>query len=219
MVKAVIFDLDGLLIDTEIIAYKIYKEISREYGYDFSKEEYVKNYSGIAMRKNVANFIETYHLPWTLEEGVEKVRAMEIRMLEEGVDLKAGAETLLSYLKTHGYKIGVASSSIEKRAMDILEQHDVAKYFDKFVFGHEVTKGKPHPDIFIKACEKLGEEPEDCLVLEDSEAGIQAAHSAQIPVICIPDMKIPGEDFLKMTEIMLDSLADVVPYLENKSLK
>ena len=76
-----------------------------------------------------------------------------------------------------------------------------------------MEKGKPDPDIFLKACNKLSVKPEECLVLEDSEAGIQAAYSANIPVICIPDMKVPNQDYLDMTKIVLGSLEEVIYYL------
>ena len=86
-------------------------------------------------------------------------------------------------------------------------------WLKEFVFGYEVKKGKPAPDIFLRACEKIGENPEDCLVLEDSEAGIEAAFSADIPVICIPDMKVPNQHFLDMTSVTLSSLDEVITYL------
>lgn len=188
MTKAVIFDLDGLLIDTEVISYEIYKEILQEFGHDFTKTQYAQNYSGKTEIKNVTNLIETYELPWTLEQGLDKVADIEHRLLSQGVDLKPGAKVLLGYLRDNHFKIAIASSGTEQR-------------------------GKPNPDIFLKACEKIGEQPEDCLVLEDSEAGVQAAHSANIPVICIPDMKTLGQQYLDMTKAVLHSLDEVIEYL------
>ena len=82
-----------------------------------------------------------------------------------------------------------------------------------------MEKGKPEPDIFLKACEKIGEKPEDCLVLEDSMAGIQAAHAAHIPVICIPDMKTPDRNYAEMALMVLDSLSDVISYLQEKAYR
>lgn len=213
MTKAVIFDLDGLLIDTEVISYEIYKEILQEFGHDFTKTQYAQNYSGKTEIKNVTNLIETYELPWTLEQGLDKVADIEHRLLSQGVDLKPGAKVLLNYLRDNHFKIAIASSSTEQRALNILQEHEIVDYFDAFVFGPEVQRGKPNPDIFLKACEKIEEQPEDCLVLEDSEAGVQAAHSANIPVICIPDMKTPGQQYLDMTKAVLHSLDEVIGYL------
>lgn len=216
MIKAVIFDLDGLLIDSEIIAYKIYQDLLTPYGIEFTIKDYAENFSGKMMVKNVNYAIQKYDLSWNVQEVLGKILAMEKELLAKGVDLKSGAKELLAYLKENHYKIAMASSSIKERALDILEQHDIAQYFDEFVFGYEVEKGKPNPDIFIKACEKIGEKPEECLVLEDSEAGIQAAHSANIPVICVPDMKKPNPVYAEMALLYLDSLYDVISYLRQK---
>ena len=213
MTKAVIFDLDGLLIDSEIISYKIYKEILYEFGYEFSKEEYAQNFSGKTETKNVTNLIDKYNLPWTIELGSCRVLEIENKFLAQGVELKPGARELLSYLKENCFKITIASSSTEERALTILRQHNIIDCFDEFVFGHEVKKGKPNPDIFLKACDKISEKPHECLVLEDSEAGIQAAFSANIPVICIPDMKVPNQRYLNMTKAILNSLDEVISYL------
>lgn len=94
-----------------------------------------------------------------------------------------------------------------------MRQHNIIEYFDEFVFGNEVEKGKPNPDIFLKACDKISVNPEECLVLEDSESGIQAAYSANISVICIPDMKVPNQYYLNMTKAVLSSLEEVIYYL------
>ena len=217
MIKAVIFDLDGLLIDSEIISYKIYKEMLSEFGHDFSIEEYAQNYSGKTEVKNVTNLIDTYSLPFTIETGLIKVLKIEDKFIEQGIDLKTGAKELLKYLKDKGFKTAIASSSTKDRALTILKKHNFIEYFNDFVFGDEVEKGKPNPDIFLKACDKLLEKPEECLVLEDSEAGIQAAHSANVPVICIPDMKVPSEYYLDMTKVVLNSLEEVISYLKKSS--
>lgn len=192
MIKAVIFDLDGLLIDSEIVSYKIYKEILNQFGYRFSIEEYAQNYSGKTEVNNVTNLIDRYNLPWTVEIGLDNVFKIEDKFINAGIDLKTGAKELLTYLKENNFKVAIASSSTKDRALTILKQHNLVEYFDEFVFGNEVEKGKPNSDIFLKACDKLLENPEECLVLEDSEAGIQAAYSANIPVICIPDIKVPN---------------------------
>ena len=215
MTKAVIFDLDGLLVDTELISYKIYKEILAEIGCEFSLEDYAQKFSGKTVVQNIKHLIETYHLPWSAELGFSKVVEIEGRFVAQGVDLKPGARKLLSFLKKNNYKIAMASSSIEERALNILRQHNLVDSFDEMVFGYEVKRGKPAPDIFLRACEKLSAKPEDCLVLEDSEAGIQAAFSANIPVICVPDMKVPNQPYLEMTSATLSSLDQVITYLTN----
>lgn len=214
MIHAVIFDLDGLLIDSEVISYKIYKDLLAEYGYEFSIEDYGRNYSGKTSIGNMGALIKRFELPIDTEEGLQKTEEIEKEYFKRGVDLKEGAVDLLKYLKNHQYKIALATSSTKERALDVLRFYHIEDYFDEMVFGYEVKLGKPNPDIFLKACEKVNELPEDCLVLEDSEAGIQAAYYAHIPVICVPDMKEPGKQFEEMTECMVSSLLKVISYME-----
>lgn len=215
MKKAVIFDLDGLLIDSEIISYQIYCDVLGKYGHSLTVEEYARTLSGKTAVVNMKNVIASYQLPFTLEEALTLEEGIEKDYLKKGVALKPGARELLQYLEEHQIKILLASSSLKDRAMGILIENKIDHYFDDMVFGPEVKRGKPFPDIFLKACEKAGEKADNCLVLEDSEAGLQAAHSAGIDVICIPDMKPPGEEFKKMAVCMLPSLENVIGYLES----
>ena len=216
MVKAVIFDLDGLLVDTEIISYRILEEILAGFGYRFTLEEYTRGFSGKPETANSAHLVEAYQLPWTPEEALERILRREEELHTQGVELKPGAKELLAYLQETGRGVAMASSSTRERALNLLDQHGVTGYFQQFVFAGEVERGKPAPDVFLKACEKLGEAPEDCLVLEDSEAGIQAAHAARIPVICVPDLKTPERRFLDLTAAVCPSLDQVIPYLSDK---
>ena len=214
MKKAVIFDLDGLLIDSEIISYKMYADLLRKYQFRFSLERYARQYSGKNEVTNMQNLIFTYHLPITLEQGLSYVSALEKGYFAEGVPLKPGARELLHFLKRRDIKILLASSSTRERALFVLAQNGIENCFDAMVFGPEIAHGKPAPDIFIKAREKSGEASADCLVLEDSEAGIRAAYAAGIDVICVPDMKRPDGAFLSVAAAVLPSLRDVPLWLE-----
>ena len=214
MKKAVIFDLDGLLIDSEIISYKMYANLLQKYNFRFTLDAYARSYSGKDGVTNMQNLIFTYHLPITLEQGLAYVDALEKGYFAKGVPLKAGARELLGFLKHRDVKILLASSSTRERALSVLAQHGIEDIFDAMVFGPEIAHGKPAPDIFIKAREKSGETSADCLVLEDSEAGIRAAYSAGIDVICVPDMKRPNGAFLSVTAAVLPSLLDVPMWLE-----
>ena len=217
MIKAVIFDLDGLLLDSEIVAFKVYEELGKRFNFEISLPDFMQNICGQPLRRNVAYVNERFQLPWDLEEAVEEVLRIEKMILDEGVDVMPGARELLAYLKENKYKTAVASSSARERSMRLLEHHNLVEYFDDFVFGPEVKLGKPNPDIFLKAAEKIGVSPEYCLVLEDSQAGIQAAYSAGMKVICIPDLKYPTEEFVKKATAIKESLLDVITYLNDNN--
>ncbi|MFS9077858.1 HAD family hydrolase [Streptococcus infantis] len=214
--EAVIFDLDGLLADTEIISLKVYQELLRDFGIPFTEETYSRDYSGHREEENVQRFLDTYDLPWNFDQTLEKVYELEAQILAKGVNLKKGAKNLLTYLQREGIPIALATSSVESRARMILDSNGILSLFGHLAFAKDVKRSKPYPDIFLKACSDLNVLPENCLVLEDSEAGIEAASRAGIPVICIPDLKIPAQFFLNKTEQVFQDLDAVRDYLESK---
>ena len=213
---AVIFDLDGLLADTEIISLKVYQELLKDFGIPFTEETYSREYSGHREEENVQRFLDTYDLPWNFDQTLEKVYELEARILAKGVNLKKGAKNLLAFLQREGIPIALATSSVEYRARMILDSNGILSLFDHLVFAKDVKRSKPYPDIFLKACSDLNVLPENCLVLEDSEAGIAAAYRAGIPVICIPDLKMPAQSFLNKTEQVFQDLDAVRDYLESR---
>ena len=213
---AVIFDLDGLLADTEIISLKVYQELLKDFGIPFTEETYSREYSGHREEENVQRFLDTYDLPWNFDQTLEKVYELEARILAKGVNLKKGAKNLLAFLQREDIPIALATSSVESRARMILDSNGILSLFDHLVFAKDVKRSKPYPDIFLKACSDLNVLPEDCLVLEDSEAGVEAAYRAGIPVICIPDLKMPAQSFLNKTEQVFQDLDVVRDYLESK---
>ncbi|MFT8611004.1 HAD family hydrolase [Liquorilactobacillus satsumensis] len=215
LLRAIIFDLDGLLVDSETISLKVYQRILQVYGYKITKEIYAQNYSGRSTAKNIYSLINNFDLPLTIEEGISQSLSMEKNLLKKGVSLKAGALELLKFLQKNGYRIALASSSTPERALYILKINRIDCYFNSFTFGNEVLKSKPNPEIFIRAQTKLQLPVDACLVLEDSEAGIQAANSAKMSVICIPDMRYPQPRYAKMTKGIYGSLSDVLTYLKN----
>ena len=178
MKKAVIFDLDGLLIDSEIISYKMYADLLQKHNLRFTLDTYARHYSGKNGVTNMQNLIFTYHLPISLEQGLAYVDALEKGYFAEGVPLKPGARELLHFLKRRDIKILLASSSTRERALSVLAQHGIENCFDAMVFGPEIAHGKPAPDIFLLAAQRLGCKTEGCWVIEDSYNGVTAAKAA-----------------------------------------
>ena len=127
---------------------------------------------------------EKYHLNYDVQEQLEYFHQLEYDFIEnEGVQLKKGLLELLHYLKENNYQTIIASSSHQERAETLLKAHHISHYFDDTVYGKEVKRGKPFPDIFLKACEKLNIQTNEALVLEDSEAGIPVSYTH---LYCLP---------------------------------
>lgn len=214
MIKAVIFDMDGLMIDSERVTFEEYQKVLKEMNLAMT-EDFYKSLLGKPIRDIYQRFYDVYGNDFPIKEVIEKVhKYMAERFQNEGVPIKKGLIELLEFLKNHQYKTIVATSSHRHRVDEILSLAHITHYFDDSICGDEVIKGKPNPEVFIKSCQKLGVSHTEAIVLEDSEAGIQAAFSAQIPVICIPDMKYPSLEYKEKTAAILDSLDEVIDFLK-----
>lgn len=214
MIKAVIFDMDGLMIDSERMTYYGYIKVMEKMNLTIS-EEFYKTLLGKQVGFAHEQFRKLYGEDFPIEQVIIDVHEYLADVFEnDGVPVKKGLVELLTYLKDNQYQICVATSSHRERMEHILGLAGVLNYFDHSVCGTEVKNGKPSPDVFLKACEKLDVAVNEAIVLEDSEAGIQASHAAQIPVYCIPDMKYPEPEFAQMTTGILESLDKVIDCLK-----
>lgn len=217
-IKTVIFDMDGLMFDTEKIYYKANQETADALGMDYGFETY-KQFIGAGDDVYVETMHELYDDHETLSQFFEDSnKELEDLLMNGPVDLHEGLIELLDYLKEKEIPAVVASSTPRNLVDHLLERLEVRPYFKDVVGGDEVPTAKPDPAIFNKAFKKTGiESKENALVLEDSENGILAAIGAGIPVIHIPDM-IELEDPLKeKTAAVLPDLHHVINYIEEKN--
>lgn len=215
MIKAVIFDMDGLMIDSERVTFEGYQEELAKKGLTMS-EAFYKTLLGKPIAGIFSQFYNEYGKDFPIEQVIKDVHTYMANHFEtQGVPIKKGLVELLEYLKANNYKTIVATSSQRHRVDTILALANLTNYFDDSICGDEVSKGKPDPEVFLKSCQKLGVDPSEAIVLEDSEAGIEAASRAKIKVICIPDMKYPEVKYQDMTFKILDSLEEVTTYLKN----
>lgn len=215
MIKAIIFDMDGLMIDSERVTFECYQERLKDMNLTMD-EEFYKTLLGKTIKGIYQRFYDVYGNDFPIENVIQDVHQLMAERFEtEGVPVKKGLVELLHYLKDNNYKTIVATSSNRDRVDKILAQAKITEFFDDSICGDEVTKGKPNPEVFLKSCQKLGVNVDEAIVLEDSEAGIQASYDANIKVICIPDMKYPEKQYEEKTFKILRDLTEVTAYLKS----
>ena len=215
MIKAIIFDMDGLMIDSERVTFECYQERLKDMNLTMD-EEFYKTLLGKPIKGIYQRFYDVYGNDFPIQNVIQDVHQLMAERFEtEGVPVKKGLVELLHYLKVNNYKTIVATSSNRDRVDKILAQAKITEFFDDSICGDEVTKGKPNPEVFLKSCQKLGVNVDEAIVLEDSEAGIQASYDANIKVICIPDMKYPEKQYEEKTFKILKDLTEVTAYLKS----
>ena len=205
--------MDGLLVDSERLTYRLIKEELNKYGKDMS-EEFYKSLLGRTYQTAHPLFMKEYGDDFDDLALTRLTNQKLIHCYKEGnIDVKSGVVTLLEYLKEHHIKCIVASSSPKQTVIDCLTGAHLIHYFDDMICGDEVSVGKPNPEIFITACKKINCATNEVIVFEDSEAGILAAHNANMKVICIPDMKYPDSQYQEYTYKILDTIDLSIPYI------
>lgn len=215
MIKAVIFDMDGLMIDTEKLLMRFWIESAQSFGFDMTREDVLSirslagKYTEIKLKKRFGDSFDYKQV------RARRIELMNDYILKNGIEKKKGLDELLIYLKKNGYKTSVATATDLKRASMYLDIIDVKKYFDKVVCATMVPNGKPKPDIYLKACEELGVLPHEAIALEDSPNGIISAHDAGCKAVMVPDLSEPDDEIKKLLFKRIDSLDLLIEILEN----
>ena len=206
-----IFDQDGLLFDTEVVFERCWINQGRKLGIEVSKE-FVNKMSGCGRKELTVIVAETYPMI-NAEDYVESVhRAAADAQLAMTPVSKPGAREILEFCRSNGIKIALASSSMRHCVDHNLAASGYKVFFDAIVTGRDVKKGKPAPDIFLLAAEKIGVPINECIVFEDSFNGIRAAYAAGARAIMIPDRAQPTPEILKLCTpypTLNDACADI----------
>jgi len=207
--RAVIFDLDGVLADSERWWNKIDKKLLAQYGVTYRGEHH-RNVLGVSYRLAVEFYKKAFGLSVSTEEMMRRRAEIAIEFFANRVGLFPSAKQALEALRQMNLRLAVATSSISASARPFLERHKLTPFFDVIVTGDEIERGKPHPDIYMRAAEKLGLAPDACLVIEDALSGIAAAKAAQMRVAAIPDTRfVNPREYQKKADYVLGGLSEI----------
>ena len=214
-VDAIIFDMDGVLIDSERISFKCFQEVFKEHNYKMDEIFYLR-LIGRNVKSIKAIMEEEYGTDFPFDTIYKKKSNLALEITDKnGVIIKPGVHELLDYLNKENYKIAVATSTRRERALQLLEEAKIKDKVNYVICGDQVENSKPNPEIFLKAAKGLNVSPEKCIVIEDSDAGITAAHAAKMIGIHVPDMKFLEDDTKELAFKICDNLMDVRNYLES----
>ena len=215
MIKAIIFDKDGTLHDTE----KVYEQAWKAAGLELNvpdMETTIRDCTGTTIPW-IAEYWAGKYPTIPFEEYLPRRQFHYFRLLEQGIPVKKGAYEVLDYLKAHGYRIGMATSTPWDTVKEHLERTDMLSYFDTVVTGDMIQNGKPAPDIYLLAAERLGVDPADCIGVEDSLNGVRAVAAAGMRPVMIPDLISPTPEVEAILWKKADCLLDLLPILESLS--
>ena len=218
MVKGVIFDMDGTMFDTERLSTKGWLYAGEKLGVDIpvTLTDSFRGRNPITIRKMFAEYFGD-------KLDYDEARAVKHEYFDEvtkdSVPYKEGLMELLEYLKEHEIPTAVATSTEKKRASRLLHVSGVEDMITACIFGDMIEKGKPEPDIFLKAAELIGQDPKECLVLEDSAPGLLAGKAAGGYTIYVPDIAVVPEEAKEGITAELADLHEVAAWIEKENNK
>lgn len=214
-IQAIIFDMDGVLADSEPLWNDIDATFLRNFDIDYHGEHKLH-----VMGKSFPLSSQFYKEHYQLEQSITELVKLRTEAAREfyatHILLFENVPEVLEKLHQSHLRIGLATSTVRECALPLLERHDIKKYFHKITTGDEVDRGKPYPDIYLRAASKLHIEPANILVVEDSPAGIEAGQCAGMRVAAIPDRRIGGiDELVKNADFILDEIGDLVKLVES----
>jgi len=211
--EGVVFDVDGLLFDTERLGHSVWTEIGEEMGCPQAAENYL-HFVGRSRRDNLVEMARLFGPDFPGEAFMANCskRAMD-RMIRDGVPLKEGVHEILDFLKERNIPVALATSTYRDRTLLRMEMTGLGHYFQSMTTGDQVKQSKPHPEIYQMACRDLGVDPARTLAVEDSRNGILSAHGAGMLPVMIPDLIPPTPELEELLFRRFASLLELRDYL------
>lgn len=214
MIKGAVFDMDGLMFDSERLVYEIWQITMDSLGYHYNIDIY-KNTIGWRADQTKQYYTSLYGDSFDYNPIREKCRKTFLeRVTSEGVPIKKGLFELLDFLKSKNIKTAVATSTSKLTATKVLSLANVYDYFDELIFGDDVKISKPDPEIYLTASKRLNLPPKNCIALEDSFNGIKSAHSAGMTTIMVPDYLNPTDEIKPLINYLCNDLSEVIEILQ-----
>lgn len=212
-IEAVLFDMDGVIFDTERVYLEHWIQVFESHGYKMTKEVYT-SVMGRGRENVMRIFKEIYgdYLP-IVEMYKEKDKLLVQAVEERKVPMKPGVKEILNFLKGNNIKIALATSAKRDRTDMQLKMGKIENEFDTVVCGDDIINSKPDPEIFLKAAQRLSTSPENCIVVEDSSAGIKAAYNAKMMGLHVEDLKKVDEEILEYCHKSFKDLFEIKEYL------
>lgn len=207
-----IFDMDGLIFDTERIYFRIWQQLAQEKGKVLGPE-FIRSVSG-SRGAHMFHLVEKYIPGTDGKETALRFKALAEKATGKYAPLKPGVHEILQYLKANGVRLVLASSSPEETVMRYLRGAGLEEYFDQILSGERTAKGKPAPDIFLAAAEAIGLSPARCYVFEDSYNGVRAGNAAGAFTVMIPDLVPPDEEMVRLADKICGSLSEAKKRIE-----
>ncbi|MFW6449550.1 MAG: HAD family hydrolase [Nanoarchaeota archaeon] len=217
MINTIIFDMDGVIIDSVKVHFRIWKEVAAKYNVEFD-EKFLDRVNGMDTPRIAQTLVDEFKLSASADEIAVEKRRLSGEKIKEGVELFPGVKDTLGNLKKLGYRIGLATMSPREHVENALGTNILNLELDKIVTADDVANPKPAPDIFLKCAEKLGKEPEQCVVVEDAINGITAAKSAGMKAIALTTTT--SKDKFTEADAIIPSIknlnSDLIHALESK---
>ena len=217
MIKAVISDMDGVMLDSEKLYVRFWCEAGQFYGFPMETKH------ALGIRSMARPFAIAKLRGWFGDAfDYDKVRDKRVELMdafvaENGVEAKQGAAELLQWLREQDYRVALATATPVERASRYLEQVGLLRYFDVICSAREVAHGKPAPDIYLLAAARLGLPPAECLALEDSQNGVRSAHAAGCRTVLVPDLDNPAAELEGLLYGVAENLQEVKKLLKKAS--
>jgi HAD superfamily hydrolase (TIGR01509 family) len=215
MLFAIIFDLDGVLADSEPWWSQIDAKLLADYGVTY-RGEYHQNVVGVSYRIAVEFYKKAFGLSVPTEEMMRRRGEIATEFFANRVGLFPKVEEVLQELRQMKLHLAVATSSLSASARPFLDRHQLTGFFQVIVTGEEVERGKPAPDIYLRAADKLGIPADACLVVEDALPGVAAAKAANMRAVAIPDRRfVDPDEYEKKADYVLGSLKELPALVRN----